>query len=180
MLVAGDEFRRTQHGNNNAYCQDNDISWLNWKLLEKNEEIFRFCKVLIDFRKNQPAVRRPHYLTGQANAHSDLPDVSWYSAVGTAVDWQSHDLPMICVLTAPLCSEDVNQLGHDVLIMFNSTTHGCQYSIPAISKVKKWRKFLDTAADFPEDIFPDLDGPKLPANGCHTLPGKSMAVFVSE
>lgn len=180
MIVAGDEFRRTQDGNNNAYCQDNEISWLNWKLLESNAEVNRFCKVLIDFRKSQPAVRRPNYLTGQSIGQNDMPDVSWFSAVGTAVDWQSHDLPMICVLTAPIDDQTQNKMGRDVLIMFNSTSQGCQFSIPTFSKITNWRKFLDTAVDFPEDIYPDLNGPRLPANGCYTLPSKSMAVFVSD
>ena len=179
MLVAGDEFRRTQNGNNNAYCQDNEISWLNWELLEKNEEIFRFCKVLIEFRKSQPSVRRPNYLTGQTVGQAELPDVSWYSAVGTAVDWQSHELPMICVLTAPLCVQDTKKLGRDVLIMFNSSPQGCRFAIPTFTKIKNWNKFLDTAADYPEDIYPKMNGPKLPADGCYTLSGKSMAVFVS-
>ncbi|MEM9411655.1 MAG: glycogen debranching enzyme, partial [Planctomycetota bacterium] len=179
MLVAGDEFRRTQNGNNNAYCQDNEISWINWKLLEKHSEVHRFCKTLIHFRRTQPAVRRPNYLTGAENEHG-MPDVSWYSALGTAVDWQSHDLTMICVLTAPYSEKDKTKLGRDVMIMFNSTGQGCQYSIPTFSKIQTWRKFLDTAAEFPEDIYPELNGPKLPTSGCYTLPGKSMAVFISD
>lgn len=180
MMVAGDEFRRTQNGNNNAYCQDNDISWLNWKLLEEHSEIHHFCKTLIEFRRTQPAVRRLKYLTGTATDRNDLPDVSWFSSLGTAVDWQSPDLAMICVLTAPEDETTKEAIGLDVMIMFNSSNAGCQYAIPTISKIKTWQKFLDTSEEAPKDIFPNLDGPKLANNGAYTLPGKSMAVFVAK
>ena len=75
MLVAGDEFRRTQKGNNNAYCQDNDISWLDWSLANTNEAMLRFTSILIQFRRNQPTLRRPDFLTGQATSEGveDVP-----------------------------------------------------------------------------------------------------------
>jgi glycogen operon protein len=180
MIVAGDEFRRTQKGNNNAYCQDNEVSWIDWSLLENNAGLNRFCRTLIEFRRNQPAVRRRNFLTGHSHNFDDLPDVSWFSALGTAVDWQSLDLPMICVLTAPVSETTRRPTGCDVLIMFNSSNHGCQFAIPTMSKIKRWRKFLDTATESPDDIYPNLNGPSLPITGCYTLPGKSMAVFVSD
>src|SRR5690606_37200735 len=65
MFVSGDEARRTQRGNNNAYCQDNEISWFDWTLVEQNEDLVRFMKALIDFRLHQPTVRRKQFLTGQ-------------------------------------------------------------------------------------------------------------------
>ncbi len=179
MIVAGDEFRRTQSGNNNAYCQDNETSWIDWSLLEKNQDLNRFCRTLIEFRRSQPTVRRLNFLTGVSNHKDELPDVSWFTALGTAVDWKHTDLPMICVLTAPVL-DDGQPAGRDILIMFNSTGRGCQFAIPTISKIKPWRKFLDTAAEFPQDIFPNLDGLRLSKTGCYTLPSKSMAVFVSE
>ena len=64
MLVSGDEVRRTQKGNNNAYCQDNETSWFDWRLVEKNEKLLRFVKTLIHFRRHQPTVRRRQFLTG--------------------------------------------------------------------------------------------------------------------
>jgi isoamylase len=65
MFVSGDEARRTQRGNNNAYCQDNEISWFDWTLVEQNEDLVRFVRGLIHFRLNQPTVRRKQFLTGQ-------------------------------------------------------------------------------------------------------------------
>jgi glycogen operon protein len=180
MLVAGDEFRRTQKGNNNAYCQDNEISWLNWALQQKNAELIRFTRTMIQFRKNQPTVRRRTFLTGVPNSKDGWSDVSWYSALGTAVDWQSWDLPIICLLAAPTPEEDPAQLGRDVLLMFNSSSVGARFMIPAIAKSRQWRLFSDTSLVTPQDIYPDCDGPALPKSGGYTLPQKSLAVFVAD
>ena len=77
MVLAGDEVRRTQKGNNNAYCQDNEISWFDWRLLEKHGELFRFWKLMIDFRKRHPAIHRSRFFDGKVNDRG-LPDVSWH------------------------------------------------------------------------------------------------------
>ena len=180
MLVAGDEFRRTQHGNNNAYCQDNEISWLDWSTMKENKEMVRFCRNLIEFRKNQPTLRRDTFLTGTPSGKEGWPDVSWYSPLGVAVDWHSGELPIICLLSAPGKEEDPDQIGRDILLMFNSSSAGCRFLIPAIAKSKAWRLFIDTALETPGDIYPEFDGPLLAKSGSHTLPFKSMAVYIAE
>ncbi len=180
MLVAGDEFRRTQKGNNNAYCQDNEISWLDWSLQQQNSELTRFVRALIQFRKNQPTVRRRTFLTGVPNSKDGWADVSWFSPLGTAVDWHSSELPIICLLAAPTVEQDPARLGRDVLLMVNSSSIGCRFIIPAIAKSKHWQMFLDTSLDAPKDIYPDLDGPELSPSGSYTLPQKSLAVFVAD
>ena len=180
MLLAGDEFRRTQQGNNNAYCQDNEVSWVDWSLVDRNAELVRFVRSLIEFRKSQPTVRRCHFLTGLANSSTGWADVSWYSSQGTAVDWHAHDQTMICLLAAPAEAEDSQGLGREVLLLFNANGTTCRFLIPTIAKSKQWRLFIDTSAEFPNDIFPMHDGPKLPSNGIHTLPSKSLAVYVAD
>ncbi len=180
MLVAGDEFRRTQNGNNNAYCQDNEISWMNWDLTQSNQELVRFCRSLIEFRRNQPTVRREKFLTGIPDSKDGLADVSWYNALGTAVDWHSNELPIICLLAAPKIEDDPEGLGHDVLIMMNPSGQGCRFMIPTISKSKNWRLFIDTSQPHPNDIYPELNGPKLAARNSRTLPLKSLAVYVAD
>ncbi len=82
MLTAGDEFGRTQSGNNNAYCQDNEISWIDWSLLEKNKDLFEFTKALIALRKNHPALCAGNFYTGQG-------DVTWFGPENLAINWQN-------------------------------------------------------------------------------------------
>ena len=180
MIVSGDECRRTQQGNNNAYCQDNEISWFDWHLVKQNHDLVRFCQSLIEFRKKQPTVRRRTFLTGTLNGNGNLPDVSWYTAVGTAINWHSDDLTLICLLTAPPKTEEYQFIGRDVLLLLNANDTGREFVIPPIAKCKKWNLFIDTAEPSPNDIFPDWNGPAFPKNGRLTLPSKSMCVFVAE
>lgn len=179
MMLSGDECRKTQRGNNNAYCQDNELSWFDWTLVEKNADLVRFCRGLIGFRRRQPTVRRKYFLSGQPAGTSGLLDVNWYSALGTAVDWKAHGHTLVCLLTSPGPAEDAEGLGRDVLLLFNASPGTHEFIIPPIAKGTRWRLLVDTAADSPDDIFPDGDGPRLPYSGRVTLLDHSMRVYVS-
>ncbi|MEZ6093171.1 MAG: glycogen debranching protein GlgX [Pirellulaceae bacterium] len=180
MLVAGDEIRRSQNGNNNAYCQDNELSWIDWDEVDANQEMLRFSRAMIEFRRNQPTLRRRQYLTGKSTNGSQKPDVGWYSPAGTAVNWHSQILPMICVLSAPAQQADPLYLGRDILILFNASTEPCDFMIPTIWKTCEWNLFCDTSAPTPNDVFPDINGPKLDNNSIRTLESHSLAVYVAK
>ena len=181
MIVAGDECRRTQQGNNNAYCQDNELSWFDWKLVEKNSDLLRFCQGLIAFRKQQPSVRRETFLSGHPQAHDDgsLPDVSWFGPLGTAVDWDEGQSALICLLTRPKPDADPEGIGRDVLFLINSTGEPKDFILPPATKGTQWRLFVDTAATTPKDIYPDLDGAAPPTSHRLTLTYRSMMVYVA-
>lgn len=180
MLVAGDEFRRTQNGNNNAYCQDNEISWLDWDLAEKHADLVQFVRSLIQFRRNQPTVRRKKFLSGVPDSKDGWADVSWFNPLGTAIDWNHDEHPIICLLAAPDKADDPKEIGRDVLLLINSSGQGCRFMVPAIAKSKNWRLFADTSAESPKDIYANMDGPALSKSASHTLPHKSMAVYVAD
>jgi len=180
MLVSGDEVRRTQAGNNNAYCQDNGTSWFDWTLLEKNAEMLRFVQALIKFRRAQPSVRRKTYLTGQPIDGRLIPDVSWFAPEGTPLDWGQDRLAMISYIAAPPRAEDPERIGRDLVMMFNSTGQQRDFVMPDCGRGMRWNLFVDTAADAPRDIFPERDG-ALPATGSvFNLPQHSMKVLVSQ
>ena len=178
MMLSGDECRRTQQGNNNAYCQDNEISWFDWSKVEQNADLVRFCRGLIAFRRRQPTVRRKHFLTGDPIHGRDLPDVNWYSAVGTAVDWGGWDRSLICLLIAPGIAEDPEQLGRNILLMFNAAPERQAFILPTIAKSQNWRLFVNTAAVPPQDMYPAGDGPSVPLAGKIMLPGRSLRCYV--
>ena len=180
MILYGDECRRTQQGNNNAYCQDNAISWFDWDLVERNAELVRFCRSLIAFRRRQPTVRRKHFLRGEpTEARQELPDVNWFNAFGTAVDWDGGELTLICLLTAPGLAEDPERVGRDVLLLVNGVQESRQFILPPIAKGIHWRLLVDTAADAPDDTFPDADGPPLPRSGRLTLLDRSLRCYAA-
>ncbi|MGI9471376.1 MAG: glycogen debranching protein GlgX [Rubripirellula sp.] len=180
MLVSGDESRRTQKGNNNAYCQDNDTSWFDWRLVEKNADMIRFVQSLIKFRREQPTVRRKTYLTGQPVDGRMIPDVSWFAPDGSHLEWGQDELAMVAYIAAPARVDDPEGLGRDLVLMFNSTGQVRDFQMPEFGRGMRWNLFLDTAAESPEDIYPDVDGP-MPASGrVIKMLHHSLKVFVSQ
>ena len=180
MILSGDECRRTQQGNNNAYCQDNEVSWFDWALAEKNASLIRFTRSLIAFRRRQPTIRRKDFLSGRPiDPRHELPDVNWFSALGTAIDWSSHERALTCLLTAPGVADDPEGVGRDVLLLFNAAPDPCQFILPPVAKGIRWRLLADTAVNSPEDVYPDADGPPLPNSGRLTLLGRSLRCYVA-
>ncbi len=178
MLVAGDECRRTQRGNNNAYCQDNEISWFDWELTKSQASLVDFCRALIQFRRAQPTLRRKHFLTGHCEGRG-LPDISWFSAAGAAMDWDSHDPCLTCLLTAPP-HEESQENGRDLMILFNASQQPRDFALPTVAKGASWRLFFNTAHAPPKDIYPDLDGPRPPLEMRVTLPNHTTCCYVAE
>lgn len=179
MFVAGDEFRRTQHGNNNAYCQDNEISWIDWRLAEQYQDLVRFARSLIHFRRHQPTVRRHTFLTGQTGPDG-IPDVAWFGPDGNLVDWHASDLPLSCLLKSPPVDEDPQCEGRDILIFMNSASDAAEFHVPELARRFAWSTFVDTRNAAPNDIFPEWNGPVLEMDAPLVMLPKSMAIFVAD
>lgn len=180
MMVMGDEVRRTQRGNNNAYCQDNEVSWFNWNLIEANPDLLRFVKTLIEFRRVQPSLLRKDFLTGRPHDHRGVPDVSWYESTGKPIHWEKPNGTLVCWLAKPSSAEDPDQFGRDILILMNGTPERHVFHLPEATRGMRWRLFLDTSKDSPMDIYPDLDGPETPANRQLDVVYRSMLAFVAD
>jgi isoamylase len=164
MLVAGDECRRTQKGNNNAYCQDNTLSWFDWSLVDEHAELVRFVRQLISFRLGNPTLRRRNFLRGGSSAAGVLPDVEWFSPEGSHVDWYAADASLVCFFGAPdqqrlLIEDDPSAGGTEgkpqhVLLFSHagSEPRTFQFPVPEAVRSLPWRSFIDTAAAPPNDI----------------------------
>ncbi len=179
MIVSGDECRRTQRGNNNAYCQDNAISWFDWRLAEKNADLRRFCRALIDFRKAEPTVRQENFLSGQLVRPGGLPDASWYDAHGEPVDWEQIDCSLTCLLGAVPRTDKLVFPNHHVLLFCHSGTAPREFIVPAFIRDIRWRLFIDTAAESPGDIYPKLNGPQMPNSDVIILDSHSLVCYVA-
>ncbi len=179
MLVAGDECRRTQQGNNNAYCQDNQISWFDWSLVEENTDLLRFARTLIHFRRGQPTVRRRRFMTGEQVQDRLIADVTWFDETGQSVDWHHFGLAMGCLLAAPRNADQQSDGGLDLFFLFNPNEHVTNFSLASIVTRKNWRRFIDTGAESPDDIYLPGDGPVFQESKVKML-AKSTMVFVSE
>lgn len=177
MIVAGDECRRTQRGNNNPWCQDTDLSWFDWKLVERNKDLIRFCRMLIQFRRQQPTVRREQFLQGTLGGNGDDVDVMWFAANGSAVDWSHDDLALTCYFGAPSSDEDPDEMGRSLLMLTNSTHVERDFTFPSVI-TGNWGLFIDTSAKSPNDVFPRCNGPSITLGQPTTVSAHSMLVYV--
>jgi glycogen operon protein len=161
MIVMGDEVRRTQSGNNNAYCQDNDISWFDWSLVKKYQSVRSFVKGLIRLRKSQPTLRRTRFLTGRPFDSRGIPDVNWFGQNGLPYHWDNPQGGLACWLPAPAPADDHEGVGLDLMIFFNGSTESLRFRMPEAARELKWHELVDTSAQSPEDVFFGLEGPAL-------------------
>jgi isoamylase len=150
MLLAGDEFARTQRGNNNAYCQDDEISWLNWDLKEKGEHLVAFTRRLTTMRHRYPILRRNLFLTGQYNEELGVKDVTWINANGSEME-QEHwgDTNMRCfgmLLDGRAQVTGIRQRGKQatLLIVVNDHHDLVEFTLPECPDGDSWRLLIDT------------------------------------
>jgi glycogen operon protein len=179
MLLAGDECRRTQQGNNNAYCQDNEISWFDWRLVEEHQGLRRFCQALVAFRRSEPTVRQTDFFRGQPRRPGGLPDVSWFGPSGGAIDWASDSRSLVCLLAAAEPAEPLSSPNHHVLMLIQAGTDARHFILPQAARGLPWRLLLNTTAASPNDIYPNLDGPPAPSNAVVPMEARSMVVYIA-
>jgi isoamylase len=179
MLVAGDETRRTQRGNNNAYCQDNPTSWFDWHLVERHDDLVRFVKTLIEFRRSQPTVRRASFLSGHPIGEQQFPDVSWFGADGGQHHWDAYDHSLICLFGAAPAPAAAKYAGRHVMMFIHAGSLPREFQLPVETRRIGWRLFINTAAETPFDAFPSLDGPAPPPSGKIVVPAKTLLCYVS-
>ncbi|MEM7343519.1 MAG: glycogen debranching protein GlgX [Chloroflexota bacterium] len=151
MLNGGDEFRRSQQGNNNAYCQDNEISWYNWDMLGANEEVLRFTQQLIALRQANPIFRRTEFFTGQPVEDNTVNDIHWFGPDGQDAQWADGDKWLMCTMTG---QEQQGPDEVDVLMIFNADDTTVTFQIPSSSRQQAWHLVFDTSLETLGDEAP--------------------------
>jgi isoamylase len=160
MFCAGDEFMNTQQGNNNPYNQDNEITWLNWDLLEQNLDMFRFFKLMISFRKSHPSIGRSRYWRD---------DVAWYGAMA-GVDFSPNSHALAYFLRGSSVGDS------DLYVMINGDWDDLPFAIQEGRK-EEWRRIVDTALPSPQDIVEQRAG--VPLSSLQVL-AKARSVVILE
>ncbi|WP_319560229.1 glycogen debranching protein GlgX [Marispirochaeta sp.] len=145
MLLGGDEFRRTQSGNNNAYCQDNAISWFNWGLVEQHPEILRFCRELIKFRRRHPAFKRSDFFSGEDRSLNGLPDISWLDEKCETINWNRTSNLLAVLVDGSKAETQADRDDNDFFLMFNATPEDVRFQIPDPPSAKIWQRKIDTS-----------------------------------
>lgn len=170
MFVAGDEIRRTQTGNNNAYCQDNEICWFDWNLTKKNQEMLRFFKQMIALRKSHPLLQRSRFFTGQLNQRG-LADISWHGCRLNCPGWYDPNSSVLGFTMGGFNGDS------DLHVMLNMDWQNLDFDIPSIEG-RKWFRAVDTALPSPEDIAEAGQEVEIRGNTYH-VNGRSAVVLLS-
>jgi glycogen operon protein len=156
MLLAGDEFGRTQGGNNNAYCQDNEVNWIDWSLLESEASLLQFVRKLIDLRRSRLWLRRDTFLKG-AQRGATARDISWLHPEGremNVADWNDPGLRAMAVLLTARTSAGTAAGQKDLLIAFNAGESVQAMTLPPSVPGTVWRVLFDTATNDNDYIAP--------------------------
>jgi isoamylase len=151
MLLAGDEFGRTQNGNNNTYCQDNEVSWFNWNRTREENELLEFTRKLIALRKSHPVFRRPKFLRGRRIRGSEIKDVMWFNPGGNEMsdeEWASPFVRCLGMLLSGDTMDVVNFQNQPVrdetfLLLINAHHEPIGFVLPGVENLA-WEMMVDT------------------------------------
>jgi isoamylase len=180
MMLAGDEFGRTQSGNNNAYCQDNEISWLNWELREKGEQLVAFTRRLTKMRHKYPILRRNLFLTGQYNEELGVKDLTWINANGSEMHHENWgDEGMRCfgmLLDGRAQVTGIRQRGRQatLLIVINDHHDLVEFTLPECPGGDTWSLLIDT------NITDNSEQGSFKVGATYGVTARSVLVFALE
>lgn len=177
MLYEGDEMGRTKNGNNNTYCHDNGLNWIDWDELEKNEGLFRFVAGMIHFRKSHSALTRKTYYTGEKLPGSDVCDIEWFGANGDDPDWDDHGVRTLALMIGDP-GRVVGGKEPDIYVAFNAGDDEEVFRLPKVAG-RRWRRKVYTALVSPDDFMEAGMEEELADQDLYSLAPKSALVLVS-
>jgi glycogen operon protein len=158
LLLQGDEFGRTQQGNNNAYCQDNDISWVDWNLAKKNDGLVRFTRMMLALRKRYFAIGPDEFVNW----------VSWHSAEHGDLDWTGQSRALAFHL-------HLGPARPDLYVMFNAHQQARSFVLPG----RGWRRLVDTNLLAPDDILEEKSAIPVQPSNSYLVSAHSAVILIS-
>ncbi|QVL33524.1 glycogen debranching protein GlgX [Telmatocola sphagniphila] len=177
MLLSGDEIGHSQKGNNNAYCQDNDLTWLNWRPSEESKALLAFVQKLTRIRTEQPVLKRRNFFQGRAIRGSEIQDVSWFDPSGKDMTSEQWNGTVTCIgmrLAGDLMDEVDDQgepiQGETLLILMNCGPESVDFTLPVTNPEHRWELLVYTADDYAHE-------PLMEGGQSYKLLDHSLALF---
>jgi glycogen operon protein len=178
MLTAGDELCRTQGGNNNAYCQDNEISWIDWTLTPERREFLEFTRRIIRIWKDHSVLRRRKFYQGRRIRGAEVIDIAWLDPSGAEMTddmWNSPEVRGLGVRLNGDAIQEVNERGERIvadtlLVIFNAGDQPLSFVLPPTAPIERWDTLVDTADPWQQPR-------RLLAGDRYDLPGRAVAVL---
>ncbi len=179
MISGGDEMGRTQHGNNNAYCQDNELSWTPWDLSLEQQQFLAFTRRLVRFRRSQPVLQRRKYFHGRSIRGAEAKDIYWLDPSGREMTDEAWNAPFVLslgVLMVGNVLDEVDERGRQVrgdtlLILLNAHQEVVPFALPVATEGTAWMLAFDT-------IAPRVDARAYEGGATYPLQGRTLAVFI--
>jgi isoamylase len=179
MIRGGDELSQSQQGNNNAYCQDNEISWLDWSLTGDQERFLEFTRRMIRLRLSQPVLHRRRFFQGRSIRGAGIKDISWFDPKGIEMTDEAWSAPSVKSLGVRLAGDAIDERtergervsGHTLLLLLNADENPISFALPTLPTDCHWEEAADSA-----------NGRRVPAmlrgGEQYHVDGRSSAVFV--
>ncbi|MGK7894130.1 MAG: glycogen debranching protein GlgX [Xenococcus sp. (in: cyanobacteria)] len=170
MFLMGDEVRRSQKGNNNAYCQDNELSWFDWSLIEKNDGLLRFVRKLIHFIQGLEVFRIEEFL--EIGFSSQKPHLIWHGTYLGQPDWGEDSHALAFSLQEPTSGEQLH-------VIFNAYWYPLNFELPPLAPGNHWHRIVDTALPAPDDFTDLARAPKI-SQGDYLVTARSSVVLMEK
>jgi glycogen operon protein len=157
MLLGGDEMGRTQRGNNNAYCQDNEISWVHWDLTQRDRQLLEFARQCLEIFRSNPVLRRRSFFTGRPMSPAGGKDITWIRPDGQEMgeeDWRDADNQLLGMLIHGRATDEVDErgrpvFGDTVLLLLNGGNRSRLFRLPQTHGPGVWQELVNTARQGP-------------------------------
>jgi glycogen operon protein len=179
MILMGDEMGRSQNGNNNTYCHDNELNWLNWDLLATNSDLFQFVKHCIYFRKTHPVLRNSRHFWNRDYMNSGYADITWHGIKAWSADWSTHSR----ILAFMLCGKHAQQgTAEDnyIYVAMNMHWQAHWFEIPGLPAGMQWHLFANTGVPAGEDSYQPGSEPLLENQRSILIGDRSVVILVGK
>jgi glycogen operon protein len=144
MMLSGDEMKFSKRGNNNTYCHDNELNWLNWNLFEHHHAYFEFCKYMIHFRKNHPALQREGFFRGIDRSENDVADISWHGIEVGKPDWGETSHSLAFMIDGSMKETGADKEDNNIYVAINAYEADLDFHLPQPGRGKMWYMAVNT------------------------------------
>jgi isoamylase len=179
MILMGDEIGRTQNGNNNTYCHDNQLNWLDWKLLDTNQDLFRFFKHCIAFRKAHPVLRNPNHFENRDYAGSGYADITWHGTKAWNADWSNSSRTLAFMLCGKHARQGTAEDNY-IYVAMNVHWQANSFELPGLPPGMNWHIFANTGMAASEDIWQPGTEPLLKNQSEILLGDRSVVILIGK